>query len=63
MLLCRTIMPRQFTCSDFCTSTEFGRKDPPLLRSSMRAASRVPREEFSFDVQLVLLSVFCPRLF
>ena len=27
MLLCRTIMPRHFTCFDSCTSSEFGRKD------------------------------------
>src|SRR6266487_3015890 len=29
----------------------------------MRAASRDPRGRFSFDVQPVLLAVFCPRLF
>ena len=29
----------------------------------MRAASRDPRGDFSFDVQPVLLAVFCPRLF
>jgi hypothetical protein len=62
MLLCRT-MPQQFTCADFYTSVEFGRKDPSLRLSSMRAAARDPRGGFSFDVQLVLLAVFCPCLF
>src|SRR5258706_8633006 len=38
-------------------------KDPPLPRSSMWAGSRDPREDFSFDVQPVLLAVFCLGLF
>jgi hypothetical protein len=37
-------------------------KDPPLPRSSMWAGFRDPRGDFSFDVQPVLLAVFCPRL-
>src|ERR1700720_1018134 len=62
ILLCRTIMaavhlPRLLHIR------RIRAKGPALLRSSMWAGSRDRRGDFSFDVQPVLLAVFCPRLF
>ena len=57
------MMPRPFTCSDFCNPRNSDGMTHPCHDSSMRTASRYPRGDFSFDVQSVLLAVFCPRLF